>query len=467
MVRVSSPSGKPVGLKVAAACGNFWLPIAGSTPAAPRTEDPLTELSLPSSVRARLSAMMFLQFFVWGAWFVTLSTYLGQGLHFAGTDIGRAYATMPWGAIVAPFLVGMVADRFFPAEKVLGVLHLVGAVLLWQSSNVTSPGALFWVLLGYALCYNPTLALVNAVSFNQMKSPEKQFPAVRVFGTVGWIVAGLIVGSLGLEATATPLRIAAGCSAILGIFSFFLPHTPPKALGHKVTVRDVLGLDALTLMQNRSFAVFVIGSLLICIPLSFYYSFTNLFLNEMGVVNAAGKMTMGQMSEVFFMLVMPFFFVRLGVKKMMIVGMLAWAARYLLFAFGENAAFNAGALTADRLINGLILVSMYYLGILLHGVCFDFFFVTGQIYVDNTAPKKIQASAQGFITLITYGVGMLIGAEISGRVVEARQVMKAGVIAGHHWQAIWLFPAVMALVVVILFAVLFNERGAAARARPA
>jgi len=290
---------------------------------------------------------------------------------------------------------------------------------------------------------------------------------VRVFGTVGWIVAGLIVGSLGLEATATPLRVAAGCSALLGIFSFFLPNTPPKALGHKVTVRDVLGLDALTLMQNRSFAVFVIGSLLICIPLSFYYSFTNLFLNEMGVVNAAGKMTMGQMSEVFFMLVMPFFFVRLGVKKMMIVGMLAWAARYLLFAFGENAAFNAGALTADRLINGLILVSMYYLGILLHGVCFDFFFVTGQIYVDNTAPKKIQASAQGFITLITYGVGMLIGAEISGRVVEARQVMKAGVIAGHHWQAIWLFPAVMALVVVILFAVLFNERGAAARARPA
>jgi len=411
--------------------------------------------------------MMFLQFFVWGAWFVTLSTYLGQGLHFAGTDIGRAYATMPWGAIVAPFLVGMVADRFFAAEKVLGVLHLVGAVLLWQSSNVTSPGALFWVLLGYALCYNPTLALVNAVSFNQMKSPEKQFPAVRVFGTVGWIVAGLIVGSLGLEATATPLRIAAGCSALLGIFSFFLPNTPPKALGHKVTVRDVLGLDALTLMRNRSFAVFVIGSLLICIPLSFYYSFTNLFLNEMGVVNAAGKMTMGQMSEVFFMLVMPFFFVRLGVKKMMIVGMLAWAARYLLFAFGENATFNVGALTADRLINALILVFFYYLGILLHGVCFDFFFVTGQIYVDNTAPKKIQASAQGFITLITYGVGMLIGAEISGRVVEARQVMKAGVIAGHHWQAIWLFPAAMAVVVVILFAALFNERGAAARARTA
>ena len=295
----------------------------------------MTDLSLPTSVRVRLSAMMFLQFFVWGAWFVTLSTYLGRGLNFAGTDIGGAYSTMPWGAIVAPFLVGMIADRFFAAEKVLGVLHLVGAVLLWEVSNVTSPGTIYWVLLGYALCYNPTLALVNAVAFNQMASPEKQFPAVRVYGTLGWIVAGLVVSFLGLEATATPLRIAAGCSALLGVFSFVLPHTPPKSLGHKVTVRDVLGLDALTLMKDRSFAVFVIGSLLICIPLAFYYGFANLFLNERGVVNAAGKMTLGQMSEVFFMLVMPFFFVRLGVKKMLLVGMLAWAARYVFFAYGN------------------------------------------------------------------------------------------------------------------------------------
>ncbi|HSB60151.1 MAG TPA: nucleoside permease [Vicinamibacteria bacterium] len=402
-------------------------------------------MSLPASVRLRLSAMMFLQFFIWGAWFVTLSTYLGQGLKFGGTDIGNAYSTMPWGAIVAPFLVGMIADRFFAAEKVLGVLHLAGAVLLWEASQVSSPGAVFWVLLAYALCYNPTLALVNAVSFNQMKSPEKQFPAVRVFGTVGWIVAGLIVGALGLEATAAPLRIAAGCSALLGLFSFALPHTPPKSLGHRVTVRDVLGLDALVLMKDRSFAVFVIGSLLICIPLAFYYGFANLFLNEMGVANAAGKMTMGQMSEVFFMLVMPFFFVRLGVKKMLIVGMLAWAARYLLFAFGDPGA----------------LVFMYYLGILLHGICYDFFFVTGQIYVDNTAPKKIQASAQGFITLITYGVGMLIGTQIAGWVVQGREVTDtAGAIVGHDWQGIWLVPAGMAFLVLALFAALFRERGA-------
>jgi nucleoside transporter len=398
------------------------------------------ELALNPSVRGRLAAMMFLQFFVWGAWFVTLSTYLGQGLGFAGTDIGRAYSTMPWGAIVAPFVVGMIADRFFAAERVLGVMHLAGAVLLWAASSTTDAGTLFWVLLGYALCYNPTLALVNAISFNQMTSPEKQFPAIRVFGTVGWILAGLLVGFLKLEATATPLKIAAVCSLILGVFSFVLPHTPPKSLGHKVTVRDVLGLDALTLLKERSFAVFVLGSLLVCIPLSFYYSFTNLFLNEQGVVNAAGKMTMGQMSEVFFMIVMPFFFVRLGVKNMLLVGMLAWSARYLLFAFG-----NSGEL-----------VFMFYLGILLHGICFDFFFVTGQIYVDNTAPKSIQASAQGFITLVTYGVGMLIGAEIAGRVAEAYQVMEAGKIVGHDWTSIWIVPAVMSFGVVLLFAALFR-----------
>jgi nucleoside transporter len=414
------------------------------------------ELTPNPSVRARLAAMMFLQFFVWGAWFVTLSTYLGQGLGFAGTDIGRAYTTMPWGAIVAPFVVGMIADRFFAAERVLGVLHLVGALLLWTASSATDPGTLFWVLLGYALCYNPTLALVNAISFNQMTSPEKEFPAIRVFGTVGWILAGLVVGFLKLEATATPLKIAAVCSAVLGVFSFVLPHTPPKSLGRKVTVRDVLGLDALQLLKERSFFVFVLGSLLVCIPLSFYYSFTNLFLNEQGVVNAAGKMTLGQASEVFFMLVMPFFFVRLGVKKMMLVGMLAWSARYLLFAFGNSAE----------------LVGMFYLGILLHGICFDFFFVTGQIYVDNTAPKSIQASAQGFITLVTYGVGMLIGAEISGRVVESYQVMEAGKIVGHQWTPIWIVPAAMAFGIVLLFAALFRDArqpspGAEARRRAA
>ncbi|HET7293569.1 MAG TPA: nucleoside permease [Vicinamibacteria bacterium] len=410
--------------------------------------------TLPQGIRARLSLMMFLQFFIWGAWFVTLGTYLLQGLQFTGTQTAQAYSTMPWGAIVAPFVVGMVADRFFPAERMLGVLHLAGAGLLYLASTVTRPEAVFWVLLGYALCYNPTLALVNAVSFNQMASPERQFPAVRVFGTLGWIVAGFVVGLLlprwlgsSVEATAIPLRIAAGSSMLLGLLSFALPHTPPKSLGHRVTVRDVLGLDALGLMKDRSFAVFVAGSLLICVPLAFYYGFTNPFLNEQGVTGVAWKMTMGQMSEVVFMLVMPFFFARLGVKWMLIVGMLAWAVRYVLFAFG-----NADAL-----------VFMYYAGILLHGICYDFFFVTGQIYVEKTAPKSIQASAQGFITLITYGVGMLIGNWVAGPVVDRHARTVAGAVL-HDWPSIWLWPAVMASVVIVLFAALFRERRASAEA---
>jgi nucleoside transporter len=397
------------------------------------------ESTLSVSVRARLSTMMLLQFFVWGAWFVTLGTYLLQTLEFSGTQNAQVYSTMPWGAIVAPFFVGMIADRFFAAERVLGALHLMGAVLLYLASTVTEPLAFFWVMLGYALCYNPTLALVNAISFNQMASPEKQFPAIRVWGTIGWIVAGVLVGTLQVEDTAVPLQIAAACSAALGLYSFALPHTPPKSLGHKVTIRDVLGLDALQLMKKRSFAVFVLGSLLTCIPLAFYFSFTNPFLNEMGVGNAATKMTLGQASEVFFMLVMPFFFVRLGVKRMLLVGMLAWAGRYLLFAFG----------------NAQELVFMYYLGILLHGICYDFFFVTGQIYVDNTAPKEIQASAQGFITLITYGFGMLFGNWVAGPVVDL-YTTTVGETVTRDWTAIWLWPAALAVVGIVLFAFLFQ-----------
>lgn len=398
------------------------------------------ELALSPSVRGKLSAMMFLQFFIWGAWFVTLGTYLGQGLSFDGVQVAAAYSTMPWGTIVAPFFIGMVADRFFAAERVLGIMHFVGAGLLFLASTVSTPGEFFWVLLAYAFCYSPTLALVNAISFNQMASPAKQFPAIRVFGTLGWIVAGLCVGFMGVEATPVPLRIAAGASLALGLFSLGLPHTPPKSLGHKVTVRDVLGLEALSLMKSRSFAIFVLGSLLICVPLAFYYGFTNLFLNEKGIVNAAGKQTLGQISEVLFMLVMPFFFRRLGVKWMLVVGMAAWATRYLLFAFGNPAE----------------LVFMYYLGIVLHGVCYDFFFVTGQIYVDNTAPKTIQASAQGFITLVTYGVGMLIGTFISGMVVKGYQLAADNPAAGHNWTSIWLVPASMAFVIILLFAFFFD-----------
>lgn len=345
------------------------------------------------------------------------------------------------GGIDSAILCRDGGGSIFNSERVMGVCHLVGAVILYYATTVTDASSLFWVLFAYALAYNPTLALVNSISFSQMDDSAKQFPAIRVLGTIGWIAAGLLVGTMGIENTALPMKIAAGASIVLGIYSFFLPKTPPKSVGQKVTMRDVLNLDALSLMKDRSFAVFAIGSMLICIPLAFYYNFTNLFLNEAGMENAAGKMTLGQMSEILFMVVMPFFLVRLGVKKMLLFGMVAWAARYVLFALGNSDS----------------LIFMFYSGIILHGICYDFFFVTGHIHVDNVAPKKIQASAQGFIALITYGLGLLIGTKISGVVVKMYETELASGVFVHDWKSIWLIPAVMAAVIIIVFAIFFKE----------
>ena len=399
-------------------------------------------------IRTRLSIMMFLQYFIWGAWFVTLGTYLQQSLQFNGTQVGLAYGSMAIGAMISPFFVGMVADRFFATEKMIGVLHLLGAALLYYSSTLAEFSAFYIVLIAYALCYIPTIALTNAISFHNMNDPAREFPRVRVLGTIGWIAAGLFIGSVAgrflftdvanVEATAIPIRLAAGASVVLAAFAFLaLPHTPPVGAGKKVELRDVLGFDALALAKDRSFATFLIGSFLLCIPLQFYYTFTNLFLNEIGVQGAASKMTMGQMSEIVFMLLMPYFLVRLGVRKLLLVGMAAWAARYVLFAFGDPGS----------------LVWMLYAGIILHGVCFDFIFVTGQIYVDQQAGPRIRAAAQGLFALVTMGFGYFIGGIVSGRVVDAYASNGA-----HDWRAIWLVPAVGAAVVMLGFAALFKER---------
>ncbi len=379
---------------------------------------------------------MFLQYFVWGAWYVTMGTWLGATLHFSGEQIGLAAGTTALAAMISPFFVGMVADRFLATEKILGGLHLLGGAVLYAASLQTAFGPFYGILLVYTLCYMPTLALSNSISFHQMTNPEREFPGIRVLGTIGWIVAGLFIGSLGLEATEKPLQLAAAGSVALGLFCFALPHTPPQKKS-RVTMRDVLGLDALSLLGERSFAIFVLGSFLICIPLQFYYAFANLFLNELHVSNAAGKMTLGQMSEIFFMLVMPWFFRRLGVKYMLLVGMAAWTARYALFAFGDNGA----------------LVWMLYGGILLHGICYDFFFVTGQIYVDQKAPGDLRAAAQGFIAFVTLGVGMLIGSWVSGRVVDTFRVGADN----HAWNQIWLVPAAGAAAVLLLFALFFRS----------
>ncbi len=397
---------------------------------------------MKTNARIQLSIMMFLQFFVWGTWYATLGTYLGA-IGFDGTDIGGIFSTVNLAAIVAPLFVGIIADRFFQAQKILGFLHLIGALILYWISSIDDPSTFYWILLLYSICYMPTLAIANTVAFFQMSDPEKQFPTIRVLGTIGWIVAGIMIGTLKLEDSHMQLQYGAVASVVLGIYAFFLPKTPPKAKGEPVSVGKLLGLDAIALMKDRSFAVLILGSLLVSIPLSFYYIWANPFFNESGMVNAASKMTMGQGSEIIFMLLMPLFFARLGVKKMILIGIACWVARYLLFAYGNNEE----------------LVFMFYLGILVHGICYDFFFVTGQIYVDNEAPENVRSSAQGLITLVTYGVGMYIGAIIAGRVAERYEILAAdGTISGHDWVSIWWVPAILAAVVLILFAIFFKER---------
>lgn len=396
------------------------------------------------TIRFKLSLMMFLEFFIWGAWFVTMGTYLATVLSSEGFQIGAAYSTQSLGAIIAPFIIGLIADRFFSAQRILGILHLVGAILLYMVAKAENFSTFYPFILAYMIIYMPTLALVNSVSFRQMNDPSKQFSTIRVWGTIGWIVAGLIIGYAMHWEEKGLLRntfyMASGVSAFLGFFSFLLPDTPPKGnTGVKPTISDMLGLEALKLLKDKSFLGFFIASILICIPLAFYYQNANLYLNDAGMKNVAGNMTFGQISEVAFMLLLPVFLKRFGLKVTLLVGMAAWAVRYLLFAYGDAGPG----------------IWMLFLGILLHGICYDFFFVSGQIYTDFKAGEKIKSSAQGMITLATYGLGMLIGFSLAGNIYD-RYAMPDG---SHDWKMIWLIPAGIAFVVLLGFALSFkNEK---------
>jgi nucleoside transporter len=395
---------------------------------------------MPTTTRIQLSAMMFLEFFIWGAWYVTMGTYLDKVLHATGVQIGAAYSAMAIATIFSPFLVGMIADRFFAAQKLLGVLHLAGAGLLYYLTKVDISG-FYWILLLYSLLYAPTLALANTVAFRQMKDSGKEFPSIRVFGTIGWIATGWMIDKvlhIGTDQLALTFQMAAIASAILGILSFILPHTPPKAKDSTASFAQILGADSFVLFKDTSFLVFFISSILICIPLSFYYSLTNLYLTEAGMENVASNMTFGQFSEALFIVLIPFFFRKLGVKWMIALGMIAWGLRFVFFGYGDGTSN----------------LWMLFAGIVLHGICYDFFFVTGQIYTDSKAGEKIQSQAQGMITMATYGIGMWVGTLLSGYVKSYYTVDTIT-----NWRSLWMVPSFISLGVLVIFLIFFKERG--------
>jgi nucleoside transporter len=391
---------------------------------------------MKSRILITLSLMMFLQYYIWGSWYVTMGTFMSEILQSTGIQIGAAYSALAIATMISPFFIGMVADRFFAAQRLMGVLHIIGGVLLFLASRIESNAPFYWVILLYSLAYMPTIALSNAVAFRQMSDPGKQFPLVRVFGTVGWVIAGFMIALLGIEKTPMTFYMAAVVSIALGLYSFTLPDTPPQAKTPS-TAKSVLGIDAFILFKDKPYLIFFIAAIFVCIPLSFYFGFANLFLNQAGMQNAAGKMVMGQISEALFILAIPLLFNRIGVKKMLLIGMTAWIMRYLFFAFG-NMGPN---------------VWMLYTGIILHGVCYDFFFVTGYMYTEKKSNERIKNAAQGLFTFVTYGLGMFIGTWFSGFVTTYYTVDGA-----YQWRSIWFIPAYIAVAVLICFIFFFREK---------
>ena len=398
--------------------------------------------SMTPFVKTRLGAMMFLEYVIWGSWYVTINTYLVSTLHFSGTQAGAVFGTVSVASLLSPFFVGLVADRFFATERVMCVLYAFAAVFMYLVTTVDTFPAVYGLVLAFCLCYFPTIALTNSITMQQVTDVGRDFPPIRTMGTLGWIVINLVVGFMRVEAGTTPFLLAAGACVVMAIYSIVaLPHTPPPARGQKASLRTVLGLDALAMLKQRDFLVFAIASVLACIPLTFYYSFTNPYLNEVGVVNAAGKMTLGQMSELVMLLLMPVVFRILSVRGILLMGLSAWGLRYVLLAYGDPGPG----------------MWMFYIAILLHGVCYDFFFVAGQLYTDQEAPPHLRSTAQGFITFITYGVGMLIGSLLSGGALDYFTTTGPDGSLVRNWTTFWLSSATMSFAIMLLVLLFFRS----------
>ena len=398
---------------------------------------------MSSFLIVRLWIMVFLHYFVWGSWYVTMGTYLTQTLKFEGGQVGLAYGSTAIGAIVSPFFAGIVADRFFASQKLLGTLHLIGAGLLYLVTTQETFKAFYPLVILYTISYMAGHGLTNTLTLHHAVNPGKEFPIVMMAGSVGWIAAGLVNSGLQLENNVGMFQLACGAAALTGLYSFTLPNTPPKGTGQRVSVRTMLGFDALKLMREPSFATFIVCSFLICIPLSFYFAWMNVFLNELGIANAAAKMTIGQVSDVVFLLLLPVLLPILRAKGILLVGMAAWALRFGLFAWFDTARDAHW---------------MMYLGIAVHGVCYDFIFVMGRMYVDKRAGEGIRGAAQGLHAFVTLGIGMFVGSWLSGVVGEHYARQGADGAVTHNWQMIWAIPAVLSVVLSILFVVSFKDR---------
>jgi nucleoside transporter len=402
-------------------------------------------MSTDGATKARLMVMMFLQFFIWGAWYATGGNYMkSQGM----TDvIYLAYMASPIGSIVAPFFMGMIADRLFPVQRVLGVMHVLSGLFVFSAPLVAerpiaSTPLFLAVLLMHMLCYMPTVGLAMATSFHLLRDKEREFPLVRVCGTIGWIAAGILVSRLLQgDTTALPMYISGIAGVIMGLYCLTLPNVPPPGAGKKLSVRDILGLDALSRLHSRTFVVFIMSVLLTSIPLATYFAYVPVFLRDANISSPAFKMTFGQMSEVIFLLMLPWFFLRLGVKGVLVAGMSAWILRYALFAVGAPDA----------------IAWMLILGICLHGPCYDFVYVAGQVYIDRKAAAAIRAQAQGLFVLATYGVGQGLGTLAAGWIFNAIMPETGGAASLQQWQLFWIFPLAFAVIVTVMFVIGFRE----------